>query len=122
MKRGAAAAAGTAAFPISMDSGQQEAVAAADGAGAGEGEVCAFCLDQIQNPVKLRCSHSFCRGCLEIYREARSWVAERCPLCRRILEEHVGRNWKGTWSLAVLIVLLLVLLSLGTFYLLLLYW
>ncbi|SPP73914.1 tripartite motif-containing protein 75 [Drosophila guanche] len=89
-----------------------------------EAEVCAFCLDQLQNPVKLRCNHSFCRSCLEIYREARSWVAERCPLCRRTLEEHRGleaRSWKGTWSMAALI-LPLLMLSLGTFYLLLLYW
>ncbi|XP_034651556.1 E3 ubiquitin-protein ligase TRIM68 [Drosophila subobscura] len=101
----------------SLDNGQQQQEEAQV-----EAEVCAFCLDQLQNPVKLRCNHSFCRSCLEIYREARSWVAERCPLCRRTLEEHLGaRGWKGTWSLAALI-LPLLMLSLGTFYLLLLYW
>ncbi|XP_026842309.1 E3 ubiquitin-protein ligase RNF146-B isoform X1 [Drosophila persimilis] len=70
-----------------------------DADGAEDGEVCAFCLEQIRNPVKLRCSHTFCKGCLQKYREARGWVAERCPLCRRRLDDYVARNWMAPGDL-----------------------
>lgn len=52
-------------------------------------DLCAFCLDRIQNPEKLHCNHAFCKDCLEMYLEARNWVAERCPICRRSLD------WQG---------------------------
>ncbi|KAH8300705.1 hypothetical protein KR018_009777 [Drosophila ironensis] len=55
-----------------------------------ENDLCAFCLDRIQNPEQLHCSHSFCRCCLAKYKEARSWVADRCPICRRRLD------WQGS--------------------------
>lgn len=49
-------------------------------------DMCAFCLDRIQNPEKLHCNHAFCKSCLALYREARNWVAKRCPICRSSLD------------------------------------
>jgi len=50
-----------------------------------EEEICAFCLDAKRDPVQLKCKHSYCRSCLELYCQARSWEAKLCPLCRCIL-------------------------------------
>ncbi|KAL0985067.1 hypothetical protein UPYG_G00152470 [Umbra pygmaea] len=40
---------------------------------------CPVCKDFFRDPVLLRCTHSFCKGCLE-----QSWKsqAQRCPVCR----------------------------------------
>ncbi|KAI8037522.1 E3 ubiquitin-protein ligase RNF125 [Drosophila gunungcola] len=88
----------------------------------GEPDLCALCLDHIQDPEKLHCNHAFCRCCLELYREARNWVAKRCPICRRNLEEQVSRQFNDDWRLFGFMMVPLMLLSLGPFYLLLLYW
>ncbi|XP_016957186.1 E3 ubiquitin-protein ligase RNF125 [Drosophila biarmipes] len=88
----------------------------------GDPDLCAFCLDRIRDPEKLHCNHAFCRRCLEMYLEARNWVAERCPICRRSLESHVAKQFHDDWRLFGFMVVLLMLLSLGPFYLLLLYW
>ncbi|XP_016985004.2 E3 ubiquitin protein ligase RIN2 [Drosophila rhopaloa] len=88
----------------------------------GETDLCAFCLDPIQDPEKLHCNHAFCKGCLGIYREARNWVAKRCPICRRSLDEQASRQLNDDWRLFGFMMALLMLLSLGPFYLLLLYW
>ncbi|EDW01770.1 E3 ubiquitin-protein ligase rnf146 [Drosophila grimshawi] len=90
-------------------------------------ELCAFCLDHIRDPVQLHCQHHFCRSCLALYREERNWQAKRCPLCRRSLELSSGHvrieaDCKGSWRLKLLLLLALLLLSLGTFFLLLIYW
>uniref|UniRef100_A0A6P4F3L1 LOW QUALITY PROTEIN: tripartite motif-containing protein 40-like n=1 Tax=Drosophila rhopaloa TaxID=1041015 RepID=A0A6P4F3L1_DRORH len=85
----------------------------------GETDLCAFCLDPIQDPEKLHCNHAFCKGCLGIYREARDWVATRCPICRRSLDEQVSRQLNDDWRLFGFMMALLMLLSLGPFYLLL---
>ncbi|KAH8245821.1 hypothetical protein KR038_000301, partial [Drosophila bunnanda] len=95
-------------------------------------DLCAFCLDRIQDPEKLHCNHAFCKSCLEIYLEARNWVAELCPICRRSLGEltmfprmlsssSCDLPLKG-WRLFGFMTLLMMLLSLGPFYLLLIYW
>ncbi|XP_017090865.2 uncharacterized protein [Drosophila bipectinata] len=92
--------------------------------GDGDYDLCAICQDRIRVPEKLQCSHVFCRCCLANYREARGWVAERCPICRRILvvgatfnKESDDQRW-----LFGFVLLVLLILSLGPFYLLLLYW
>ncbi|XP_030387838.1 RING finger protein 141 [Scaptodrosophila lebanonensis] len=82
-------------------------------------ELCAFCLDRKQDPVHLPCKHSFCRTCLDIYREERNWVAKFCPLCRRSLS---GSDKPSSWTMFLCILLVVLLFSLGPFYLLLLYW
>ncbi|KAH8402459.1 hypothetical protein KR009_012044 [Drosophila setifemur] len=87
----------------------------------GEDDVCAFCLESIQEPEKLHCNHSFCKSCLEVYREARSWVANRCPICRSRLYA-ASKQYNDDWLLFVIIGLVLAMFSLGTFYLLILYW
>ncbi|EDW90626.1 E3 ubiquitin-protein ligase RNF125 [Drosophila yakuba] len=90
----------------------------------GEPDLCAFCLDRIQIPEKLHCNHAFCKSCLALYREARNWVAKRCPICRRRLDmdDQVPRRLRDDWRLFGFMMLPLMLLSLGPFYLLLLYW
>ncbi|XP_017077041.2 E3 ubiquitin-protein ligase RNF125 [Drosophila eugracilis] len=93
----------------------------------GQPDLCAFCLDHIQEPEKLHCNHSFCKSCLELYREARSWVANRCPICRRSLDGNASKQLNSCdlfqdWRLFSFMMVLLTLLSVGPFYLLLLYW
>ncbi|XP_017051059.1 E3 ubiquitin-protein ligase RNF125 [Drosophila ficusphila] len=91
----------------------------------GEPDLCAFCLDRIQDPERLHCNHAFCRRCLQLYREARSWVARSCPICRRSLDGggvQVTKQFNDDWRLFGFMMVVLLLLSLGPFYLLLLYW
>ncbi|KAH8284869.1 hypothetical protein KR054_002088 [Drosophila jambulina] len=97
-------------------------------------DLCAFCLDPIQDPEKLHCNHIFCKACLAIYLEARSWVAECCPICRRSLSELGTKQGNEVsdlrdaskhiigWRLFGFMTLAMMLLSLGPFYLLLIYW
>eukprot|EP00099_Drosophila_melanogaster_P004281 NP_001188918.1 uncharacterized protein Dmel_CG17048, isoform B [Drosophila melanogaster] len=87
-------------------------------------DMCAFCLDRIQNPEKLHCNHAFCKSCLALYREARNWVAKRCPICRSSLDMdgQVSRQFHDNWRLFGIMMVPLMVLSLGPFYLLLLYW
>ncbi|XP_061110469.1 zinc-binding protein A33-like [Conger conger] len=42
---------------------------------------CSVCFDIFKEPVVLKCSHSFCRVCLEQYWEEKS--SRECPICRR---------------------------------------
>ncbi|XP_072560082.1 E3 ubiquitin-protein ligase TRIM35-like [Paramormyrops kingsleyae] len=42
---------------------------------------CAVCSDFFKDPVVLKCSHSFCRVCLQKCWEQKS--SQECPLCRR---------------------------------------
>ncbi|XP_048843248.1 zinc-binding protein A33-like isoform X2 [Brienomyrus brachyistius] len=42
---------------------------------------CAVCSDIFKDPVVLKCSHSFCRVCLQKFWEGKS--IRECPLCRR---------------------------------------
>ncbi|ALC41127.1 CG17048 [Drosophila busckii] len=89
-----------------------------------DAELCAFCLDRLHNPVQLRCKHSFCRSCLQLYSEARDWSAKRCPLCRRCLtlDELRCRRVASAWRLTILLSIALLTFSLGPFGLLLVYW
>ncbi|TDG51424.1 hypothetical protein AWZ03_002219 [Drosophila navojoa] len=45
---------------------------------------CIFCLDELQRPCRLPCSHAFCTDCLERYLQVRG--DPRCPLCRRVFQ------------------------------------
>ncbi|XP_072559349.1 zinc-binding protein A33-like isoform X3 [Paramormyrops kingsleyae] len=42
---------------------------------------CSVCSDFFKDPVVLKCSHSFCRVCLQKFWEQKS--SRECPLCRR---------------------------------------
>ncbi|KAH8407630.1 hypothetical protein KR222_008259, partial [Zaprionus bogoriensis] len=117
----------------------------------GTADLCAFCLYPKRDPVSLRCRHSFCRRCMQLYREERCWRAKCCPLCRRSLDDaprlqaerketslkSVSEGEGGNlcacayscspsrtqhWRLTILLLLALLLLSAGSFSLLLIYW
>ncbi|XP_036402509.1 tripartite motif-containing protein 35-like [Megalops cyprinoides] len=42
---------------------------------------CSVCLDIFKDPVVLKCSHSFCRVCLQQCWEEKS--SQECPICKR---------------------------------------
>ncbi|KAJ8332498.1 hypothetical protein SKAU_G00422870 [Synaphobranchus kaupii] len=42
---------------------------------------CPVCSDIFRDPVVLRCSHSFCKACLQQYWEQKE--SRECPVCRR---------------------------------------
>ncbi|KAJ5241340.1 uncharacterized protein N7469_002931 [Penicillium citrinum] len=47
-------------------------------------EMCAICLDKLENPVITACAHAYCRGCIEQAIERQ----HKCPLCRADLEDN----------------------------------
>lgn len=47
-------------------------------------EMCAICLDNLENPVITACAHSYCRGCIEQVIERQ----HKCPLCRADLKDN----------------------------------
>lgn len=47
-------------------------------------EMCAICLDNLENPVITACAHSFCRGCIEQVIERQ----HKCPLCRADIKDN----------------------------------
>lgn len=46
-------------------------------------EVCAICLDNLDQPVITACAHAFCRGCIEQVIERQ----RKCPLCRAEIKD-----------------------------------
>ncbi|XP_060656058.1 E3 ubiquitin-protein ligase RNF187 [Drosophila nasuta] len=104
---------------IAHPTGKQSQQTQVSYAPASELEVCAFCLDAKRDPVLLRCQHSFCRSCLNLFYQARNWPAKRCPLCRSDLEPL---QQQLNWRLFLLVMLAFCVLSIGPFYLLLTYW
>ncbi|KAJ5198849.1 Zinc finger RING-type [Penicillium cf. griseofulvum] len=46
-------------------------------------ELCAICLDNLEQPVITACAHSYCRGCIEQVIERQ----HKCPLCRADINE-----------------------------------
>ncbi|XP_035276449.1 tripartite motif-containing protein 35-like [Anguilla anguilla] len=42
---------------------------------------CPVCSEIFRDPVVLSCSHSFCKACLQQYREQKG--SQECPVCRR---------------------------------------
>lgn len=54
-------------------------------------ERCVLCLDQKRSPVRIQCGHSFCCGCLDVYKSYRKYPwANKCPICRDVLKEKKG--------------------------------
>lgn len=47
-------------------------------------EMCAICLDNLEQPVITACAHSYCRGCIEQVIERQ----HKCPLCRADINEN----------------------------------
>lgn len=47
-------------------------------------EVCAICLDNLDQPVITACAHSFCRGCIEQVIERQ----HKCPFCRANIKDN----------------------------------
>lgn len=47
-------------------------------------EMCAICLDYLENPVISACAHAFCRGCIEQVIERQ----HKCPLCRAEIKDN----------------------------------
>jgi Flp pilus assembly protein TadD len=45
-----------------------------------DGDQCAICLEPIADPYELDCLHTFCRGCINAYKER--GVNDVCPYCR----------------------------------------
>uniref|UniRef100_A0A8C9SQU0 Tripartite motif containing 35-14 n=1 Tax=Scleropages formosus TaxID=113540 RepID=A0A8C9SQU0_SCLFO len=44
---------------------------------------CSVCYDVFRDPVLLRCSHSFCRTCVQDYWAGKRSARRDCPLCRQ---------------------------------------
>lgn len=49
-------------------------------------EVCAICLDNLDQPVITACAHAFCRGCIEQVIERQ----HKCPLCRANINDNTA--------------------------------
>ena len=78
--------------------------------GGGDEDECAICLDALQQPQTLPCSHRFCRGCVSSMRQHGVAEAQVCPLCRGPMPDaeglyleavglltryqHASRRWK----------------------------
>ena len=50
------------------------------------GEICSICLDEFENPAICPCDHVFCAECISGVLGAA--YANRCPLCRRDIQER----------------------------------
>ncbi|CAL1568475.1 unnamed protein product [Knipowitschia caucasica] len=48
---------------------------------------CPICCDVFNNPVVLKCSHSFCESCLQQH-WAQHWSRRDCPMCREVSSEE----------------------------------
>ncbi|KAG6926572.1 ring finger protein 112 [Chelydra serpentina] len=47
-----------------------------------EDVTCSICLDVLEDPVSIECSHNFCRGCLTAHWHRVSAWGSQCPKCR----------------------------------------
>lgn len=47
-------------------------------------EMCAICLDNLDDPVITACAHAYCRGCVEQVIERQ----HKCPLCRADIKDN----------------------------------
>lgn len=48
---------------------------------------CAICLDIMENPIQLECSHTFCQHCL---RSLCDQISSQCPQCRAVTVPCLG--------------------------------
>ncbi|XP_030417849.1 RING finger protein 112-like isoform X2 [Gopherus evgoodei] len=60
--------------PLSMSSRAMERLQ--------EDVTCSICLDVLEDPVSIECSHNFCRGCLVAHWREVSAQGYQCPECR----------------------------------------
>uniref|UniRef100_A0A8C3F483 RING-type domain-containing protein n=1 Tax=Chrysemys picta bellii TaxID=8478 RepID=A0A8C3F483_CHRPI len=47
-----------------------------------EDVTCSICLDVLDDPVSIECSHNFCQGCLMAHWRGVSAQGYQCPECR----------------------------------------
>ncbi|XP_034630634.1 E3 ubiquitin-protein ligase TRIM4-like [Trachemys scripta elegans] len=47
-----------------------------------ENVTCSICLDVLDDPVSIECSHNFCQGCLVAHWRGVSAQGYQCPECR----------------------------------------
>ncbi|VVU94462.1 Ring finger domain [seawater metagenome] len=55
---------------------------------------CTICLQELNNPEKLECNHTFCQTCIQKWNEKNS----TCPLCRKsffIKIKQIYNTYKG---------------------------
>uniref|UniRef100_A0A8C4WEV9 RING-type domain-containing protein n=1 Tax=Gopherus evgoodei TaxID=1825980 RepID=A0A8C4WEV9_9SAUR len=62
--------------PLSMSSRAMERLQ--------EDVTCSICLDVLEDPVSIECSHNFCRGCLVAHWREVSAQGYQCPECRAL--------------------------------------
>lgn len=55
-----------------------------DGEGDPKGDPCIICQEDIQNPIKLECNHTFCFSCIK---GSMIKSGTDCPLCRKALSK-----------------------------------
>ncbi|XP_047659195.1 E3 ubiquitin-protein ligase TRIM35-like [Tachysurus fulvidraco] len=51
---------------------------------------CSICLGIFKDPVVLRCSHSFCKDCVELHWHLK--VVKECPICRYVTNRSPLKN------------------------------
>jgi len=75
------------------------AAAAAVQNGVNEDDRCAICLDDITQPKKLGCGHTFCASCIAEYFHR---CQEKCPTCGKVLGVLRGNQPPGKFSKSVM--------------------
>lgn len=55
-----------------------------------EEEECSICLDDKTNEVMLKCKHSYCKDCIELWERNN----KTCPLCRKIIKRIYKKEKK----------------------------
>jgi len=96
------AAAGSTRHTSSRTSTAAAAAAAAAAAvenGVNEDDRCAICLDDITQPKKLGCGHTFCASCIAEYFHR---CQEKCPTCGKVLGVLRGNQPPGKFSKSVM--------------------
>ena len=55
---------------------------------------CPVCMDVLEEPARLQCRHSFCRGCIDTVMATASVTAvrPRCPVCNVEFRRREVRN------------------------------
>jgi len=75
------------------------ATAAAAENGVSEDDQCIICMDDISQPKKLACGHTFCTSCINEYF---SRCQKKCPTCGKVLGVLRGNQPAGRFSKSIL--------------------